>query len=287
MTRQHTRQAAGTSGPRDGASAARRACVSIRLVLAIVTLRGDHDAGRQSPSAMRSREPSPQLNVIVDLTDFFFAPPLRRGHAHGPWPPVCPAVEIRRARSEGGVRLQVVQSAAALAEALPLHPSRGATSATTSTSSTSGTCACASATGGAGLANAPRRPAAPDSPARAERTSRGRRCSPLPAALLAERVSAAPPAARPPQNSSIFVPSRCPRRRETAHILRGPRVALVAGAERGVRGATRTTEPAPRPRAKRIPTASPRDAVDLLDLLVEMPRALLEVRVPLGDVDPA
>ena len=82
------------------------------------------------------------------------------------------------------------------------------------------------------------------------------------------------------QNSSIFVASLWSSLREIAHISTGSSPSLRC--ERGVRGATRTTEPA-RTASDVVAGAEgqrpARDDVELLDLVVVVAGALLEVRV--------
>jgi len=98
-----------------------------RLGVAIVTLRGDHDAGREQALRDALEGTGPQLNVIVDLTECTFVDSSvvatlmaagRELEARGGMlalviPPK--ATSVQRAAKLSG-----------LAEALPLHPSRGA-----------------------------------------------------------------------------------------------------------------------------------------------------------------
>src|SRR4051794_1831431 len=81
------------------------------------------------------------------------------------------------------------------------------------------------------------------------------------------------------QKSSILVASDSSTLREIAHISTGSPASLRC--DRGVPGATRATDPAPTVRTsspKRI-VSVPRVDVELLDLVVVVPGALLEVRV--------
>jgi anti-anti-sigma factor len=98
-----------------------------RLGVAIVTLRGDHDAGRQAVLSEALEGAGPQLNVIVDLTECTFVDSAvvatlmtagRELDARGGTlalviPPKAAAVQ-RAAKISG------------LADALPVHTTRGA-----------------------------------------------------------------------------------------------------------------------------------------------------------------
>jgi len=124
MTRQETKQQAP---PAPAAAPPPVELAFHRLGVAIVTLRGDHDAGRRQALRNALEEAGPQLNVIVDLTECSFVDSSVVGTL----------MEAgRELEGRGGTlavvippksaSLQRVAKLSGLADALPLHPSRGA-----------------------------------------------------------------------------------------------------------------------------------------------------------------